>query len=193
MAQTEKARQIKRKRVSKDDWLATALRLLWLGGINAVQVERLASELKVNKSGFYYHFNDRDALHAALLDYWIQLDQQPIALAQSMPYLKPADILRLIADVVDREDLNRFDSAIRQWARQDRRVQRVWRRQMNRRIDFVRSQFLALGYIGDDLEARTRVFVAYQAVERNLFSDLTTEDRKRLREHRFRFLLPPLE
>ncbi len=63
-----------RGRFSKSDWLAAALDVLADGGIEAIRVERLAKQLGVAKSGLYYHFRDRDDLHAELLLYWLNLD-----------------------------------------------------------------------------------------------------------------------
>ena len=55
-------------RVSKDQWLAAALEELEKGGIEAVRVERLARILNVARSGFYWHFKNRDDLYRHLLD-----------------------------------------------------------------------------------------------------------------------------
>ena len=189
MRKISQVRRRAQRRVSKRDWLQTALRMLQTGGIEAVRVERLAAELEVNKSGFYYHFRDRADLHAALLDYWLELDAAPIARAYDDPDVGPAEMLRIIAEVVDHEDLSRYDSAIRQWARQDPRVRRVWRTEMNRRLEIVRGLFAALGFTGDDLEMRTRVFIAYHVVERDLFSDLSKGERIKLRDDRLQMLL----
>lgn len=189
MRKISQVRRRAQRRVSKRDWLQTALRMLQTGGIEAVRVERLAAELEVNKSGFYYHFRDRADLHAALLDYWLELDAAPIAQAYDDPDVGPAEMLRIIAEVVDHEDLSRYDSAIRQWARQDPRVRRVWRTEMNRRLEIVRGLFAALGFTGDDLEMRTRVFIAYHVVERDLFSDLSKGERIKLRDDRLQMLL----
>jgi AcrR family transcriptional regulator len=189
MRKINQVRRRAQRRVSKRDWLQTALRMLQTGGIEAVRVERLAAELEVNKSGFYYHFRDRADLHAALLDYWLELDAAPIAQAYDDPDVGPAEMLRIIAEVVDHEDLSRYDSAIRQWARQDPRVRRVWRTEMNRRLEIVRGLFAALGFTGDDLEMRTRVFIAYHVVERDLFSDLSKGERIKLRDDRLQMLL----
>ena len=189
MTKINQVRRRAQRRVSKRDWLQAALKLLQVGGIEAVRVERLAAELEVNKSGFYYHFRDRADLHAALLEYWLELDAAPIAHAYGDPDVGPAEMLRMIAEVVDREDLSRYDSAIRQWARQDPRVRRVWRTEMKRRLQIVRGLFAALGFTGDDLEMRTRVFIAYHLVERDIFSDLSKDERIKLRDDRLQMLL----
>ena len=93
----------------------------------------------------------------------------------------PRDRLRIVADVVDKAGLSRFDVAVRQWARQDPKVKRVWRAEMKKRIAHIRGFFAELGFEGDDLEMRTRTFVAYQTSERDLFDDLSVRDREKIR------------
>ncbi len=60
----------KPKELGKTDWIAAAFRALVAGGPSAVSVEPLAKNLGVTKGSFYWHFKDRAALHAAMLDHW---------------------------------------------------------------------------------------------------------------------------
>ncbi len=64
------ARKQKRARVSKRDWLLVALEALATSGVESVKVERLAKQLDVAKSGFYWHFKNRHAFLKELLRYW---------------------------------------------------------------------------------------------------------------------------
>ncbi len=178
-----------KKRVSKQDWLNASLDLLRAGGIEAVRVERVADKLNVAKSGFYYHFRDRTDLHKALLDYWLQLDGTPFLQERRFAEVSPIEKLAIVADVVDQTDLSRYDSAIRQWARQDPKVRRVWRKEMNKRLEHIRGLFREIGFEGEQLEMRVRTFVAYQVGERELFSELSAKDRSRLRSIRLNLLV----
>jgi AcrR family transcriptional regulator len=60
----------KPKELSKTDWIAAAFRALVAGGPSAMNVEPLAKSLGVTKGSFYWHFKDRAALHAAMLEHW---------------------------------------------------------------------------------------------------------------------------
>ena len=57
-----------KKRVSKGEWLDMALDILTHEGIEGVRIERLADRLGISKSGFYWHFRDRDDLYRQLLE-----------------------------------------------------------------------------------------------------------------------------
>lgn len=190
MAQKEKTDRQK-LRVSKEDWLNTALEVLASGGIEAVRIERLARRLGVAKSGFYYHFRDLADLQASLLDLWVAFDRGPIIEKGHLSGSEPAKFIESIAEIVERDDLGKYDLAIRQWARKDLKVRRIWRREMKERLSILRGQFEALGFKGDELEMRTRLFAGYQISERELFSDLTIKKRNRLRQLRLEFLLTP--
>jgi AcrR family transcriptional regulator len=168
-------------RVKKSDWLKLALEVLEEGGIQAVRVEIMAARLNVAKSGFYYHFRDRDDLYEKMLDHWLTMDGAPLVRERMAEAVSPQDRLRIVADVVDKAGLSRFDVAVRQWARQDQKVRRVWRAEMKKRIAHIRGFFAELGFEGDDLEMRTRTFVAYQTSERDLFDDLSVKDREKMR------------
>ena len=58
------------RRVSKSDWLNAGLRTISVKGLDGVRVERLAGLLKVAKSGFYWHFEDRNDYLGQLLEHW---------------------------------------------------------------------------------------------------------------------------
>ena len=63
MTEAGPTKKIRKRRVTKAEWLATALCELERGGIEAVKVERLSVILSVAKSGFYWHFRDRTDLY----------------------------------------------------------------------------------------------------------------------------------
>ena len=175
--------------VSREKWLAAALDALENGGLDAVRVKRLAETIGVNKSGFYFHFANRDGLMAAMLDYWAGLEQKPLEGFKGNPLDAPEDALRKMAEIVDRDNLARHDAAIRLWANDDEHVARVYELKMHRRLEIVRSLFGALGFDGLSCEMRARTYVGFVSTERDLFRDQSPSDRAKLREARLQLLL----
>src|SRR6266550_8784530 len=57
-------------RTPRANWIDEGLRALGVGGPDAVRIESLAQALGVSKGGFYWHFDDRRALLAEMLDAW---------------------------------------------------------------------------------------------------------------------------
>jgi len=51
-------------------WIKAGLAGIAKHGVEGVRVETLAKDLGVTKGGFYWHFRDRRALLAAMLDSW---------------------------------------------------------------------------------------------------------------------------
>ena len=60
------------KRTSKSEWLEKALEVLEAEGVNAVKIDRLAKLLETSRSGFYWHFKDRQDLLSCLL-HWAMI------------------------------------------------------------------------------------------------------------------------
>ena len=181
----EKRRPAKVKpRIKRSDWIKAALDALEDGGIEGIRIERLAENLGVSKSGFYYHFKDRDDLLEKLLDHWLTLDGTPLFRERMFENATPAQRLEIVSEVVDKAQLGRYDIAIRQWARQNPKVKRIWRGEMNKRLSHIRGLFEALGFEGDDLEMRTRTFVGYQVSEQELFPELSIKEKEVMRRNR---------
>ena len=57
-------------RTSRSRWVEEGLRALAAGGPDAVRIESLARTLGVTRGGFYWHFQDRQALLDAMLGTW---------------------------------------------------------------------------------------------------------------------------
>jgi len=175
-------------RVSKDEWLATALDELESGGIEAVRVERLAKILSISKSGFYHHFKDRRDLHRSLLDYWIHeftevVTSNPL-LQQGDPKAKLEKAMQMIQEL----DLAKYDLAIRAWAKHDELARTAVQRVTKNRLEFIRHIYSEMGLKGDELEMRTWLFVCYHTWESSIFGDMPLRKRTRLRKARLKFL-----
>src|SRR5260370_39326153 len=57
-------------RTPRRRWIDEGLRALAAGGQDAVRIEPLAKALGVTRGGFYWHFEDREALLTETLDTW---------------------------------------------------------------------------------------------------------------------------
>jgi AcrR family transcriptional regulator len=105
--------------LNRNDWLKTARMALLKGGVEAVQVEKLARNLHVTKGSFYWHFKDRDEILDLLLREWES------EMAEIIPQLggKSASemLLTLVRVLVERAQLSEkgevpSDAAIFAWA-----------------------------------------------------------------------------
>jgi AcrR family transcriptional regulator len=144
-------------RTPRTRWIEEGLRVLGVGGPDAVRIETLAQALGVTKGGFYWHFDDRRALLEEMLDAWerVMIDR-PIELVEGEGGDARAKLRRLFALASSREGrgLLKIDLAIRDWARRDKTVARRLRRVDNRRMEYMRPLFGAFCRDEDEVEVR---------------------------------------
>ena len=179
----------KKPRVSKEDWLMTALETLEVGGIDAVVIERIASRLHVAKSGFYWHFEDRNALLQELLNFWSTEYTENITKDLTLAEMDPHKRLHTVTEMVWKHNLAKYDLAIRTWAKHDPLAKRAVKKVNKIRMNYIRKIFTELGFKGDDLEMRTMLFVCYTTWENPMFGKLTKQKWEKFKKRRLALLL----
>ena len=174
--------------LSRTRWLVAALGVLQREGIGGVRVERLARELAVTKGSFYWHFKDRADLLTSMLEYWDQQSTRIVTDNPAMQHSDPKKRLRRLMEMIHRNKLARYELAIRAWADHDPAVARVRRRVVKERYEFVRGLFAQMGFREDELDMRTRLFVAYEAWHETVPDDGSNAKPMRLLKLRHRLL-----
>jgi AcrR family transcriptional regulator len=183
-----KNKQPRRKKV---DWLRAALSVLEAEGVQGVRVERLARDLNVAKSGFYWHFRDRQQLYDDLVDYWEREFTQAVTQNAELALLPPEERLRRTSQLIFEHDLNRFDLAFRAWGQADPEVLARFNRIEEERLAWLRQIFREFGFKGAELEMRVRIFVGYHSWERSTLPPPSKAQAKRLIKRRIDFFLHP--
>lgn len=177
------------KRISKAEWLSTALETLEVEGINGVNIEKLARKLGIAKSGFYWHFKNRAELLEQMLEYWThEFTEVVIGNIDSMQ--GPANKrLASVMHMISRFELNKLDAAIYLWAKSDPKAHKALDRVFKMRLDYLRKLFRELGFKGEELEMRTRLFVVYHSFEYLFFENEPKAKQERLLKLRARLLM----
>ena len=177
-----------RKRVSKNDWLAQALEVLSTEGVQGIRVERLARDLKIAKSGFYWHFRDRQELLRQVLDYWAYEYTEVVVQFQELNRLDPESRLNMIARMIRVHNLAKFDLSIRAWAEHDEMAAKIVAQVYQKRLGFLKEIFRELGFKGDELEMRTFLFVCYHSWEMSMYGGESERKLARLQKLRIKML-----
>jgi AcrR family transcriptional regulator len=159
------------KRVSKDQWLTKALETLESSGVEAVKIERLAKAFGISRSGFYLHFKNRQDLLEHLLDYWAREYTGVVTDNPDVVKLDPEKRLLSTMEMIRDKHLAKYDLAMTSWAKLDQQAHRVVKKVVKMRLDYLRTIFAELGFEGDELEMRTRLFVCYHSWESTMFAD----------------------
>ncbi len=143
-------------RDSEDAWLKAAYEALTENGVEAVKIMPLAKRLGMTRTGFYWHFKDRDALLEAMIRHWEDKNTGNLV-ARCEAYAD--SICEAIFNLFDCWiDDTLFDSpldlAIRNWARNDPALQQRLDKADERRKAAMSEMFLRFGYDQNDAEVR---------------------------------------
>jgi AcrR family transcriptional regulator len=149
--------------VSRDDWVNAALAALTSAGITAVKVARLATELDVRRSSFYWYFDGRDDLERALLTRWNDHNVEPLVAHTTIaaPTITAA-VLNLFEYWADPSSFDhRLEFAIRDWARRSTTVRARLEQADERRVEAIAAMHRRFG--DDDTTAHVRARVQFHS------------------------------
>jgi AcrR family transcriptional regulator len=181
--------EITRRGVSQAEWLEAAIQQLSERSVADISIEHLARQLGISKSGFYWHFKNRDDLLNALLTYWVHEMTEVVTKNPEIHQLKPKDRLIMTAEMILDNDLVRYEIGIRQWALQDKAAAKAVRTVNRKRLDFIRQAFLDYGFSGDDAETRAMLLTVYHTWESPMFKEISRKRKHQLIRQRIKILL----
>lgn len=146
------------------DWISAAQRTLIDEGIAGLKVDRLANRLGVTRGGFYHNFKDRDEFFDRVIRHW---EETCRFLPDEAPPAKPGEAVlwldRLIDRLVESDGYDyRFDLAVREWARSDKRAEWAVERADRERLLTLQKFFETIGYDAEHAAIRARVFYYHQ-------------------------------
>ena len=179
----------KKKRVSKAQWLEQALEMLASNGVEAVKIEKLAKALGVSRSGFYWHFKNRQDLLQHLLDFWVDEYTGVVTDNSELKVLHANKRLLVTMEMVRDFDLAKYDLSMFSWAKSDPMVHKVVREVVEMRLDHMRTIFKELGFTGDEIEMRSRLFVCFHSWEGTMFSDLPSKKQSNIKSLRYNLFI----
>lgn len=179
----------KKKSLTKDDWLRAAMEMLRTRGIGGVRALSLAKELSVSRGSFYWHFEDLHELKCSMLDWWDrEMTDSVIEFANAAHGGAQERLIAVGQDILTAHR-NRYDLAVRSWAQGDKEVQKVVRRVIRKRLDYVANIFREAGFSPAEARARGELMAVYLMSEENILMDESLKDRLRLFRRQVRFLM----
>ena len=136
-----------RRQLQRLDWLQQALELFVAEGIDALRITRLADELGVTRGSFYWHFENREDLIRALVDFWKDKNTPAIIAAVETAARLEDGILRFFETCVDSTQFDpRLDLALREWARRSASIRGLVDAEDATRIDVLRAFYARFEY-----------------------------------------------
>lgn len=181
--------QVKTRRLTPEDWIAAARKVLMSSGVDDVKVDRLSREMKVTRGSFYWHFDSRKSLLDALLHDWEvrnlhQIDYLRAAWAEDAPDLAYVSVIYLGGDQL----YPAYDMAIRIWARKSPLVAAAVGRIDDAWIGVLKELFVAPGVDETEAFVRARINYFHQIGYYALAVKETIEERARLVPYYYKIL-----
>ncbi len=142
--------------LSSKDWLDQGLKVLARSGFTALKAEPLAKALGVSRGSFYWHFEDIDAFHVAILNHWrdVAAEQIIVNIEASANHESPlAALLRQAFQ--GRLGLER---AVRTWATVDPAARKAVRAIDRRRLSYLKNLLKSAGHPTRVARARAQIF-----------------------------------
>ncbi|MBK7414352.1 MAG: TetR/AcrR family transcriptional regulator [Dechloromonas sp.] len=146
-------------------WVEIAIDLLASDGIAGLRVEVLAKRCGVTKGSFYWHFKDRQALLAAVLERWKEGRIRDIEKTTAVMPGKEREQLHFAIEVYGASRNRKgmaIELAVRDWARHDAQAAAVVEAVDLYRLDCTRKLFVSSGM--SDAEAKSRSLLLYACV-----------------------------
>jgi AcrR family transcriptional regulator len=131
-------------RLDRRAWVEAGIQILSSKSLDAVRVEALARTLNISKGSFYWHFEDRDDLLAAILEEWEarQADWNTGGEGVSNPVERWARLFELFSQ----PGYARLETAICSWARQDAKVASRVANADHKRTAYLSRVFREIGF-----------------------------------------------
>jgi AcrR family transcriptional regulator len=158
------------KRVSKAEWLAMAFFVFREEGEPGVKIVDLARKLDVNKSGFYWHFKDRDDLLDQMFDLWAHEFTEVVTKNPVLQTMPPKERLRSTMQMIFDHKLAELDVHFNAWALKDPAIKQRLKKVMSLRLKYLKQLFSEAGCDEKESEMRAKLFVGYESNELLMFS-----------------------
>ena len=180
-----------KKRLSKEEWLEKALRILNRPGFGRLNIDHLVESMGTTKGSFYWHFKSRSDFVVHLVEYWdAKFTQLVIEHSECFEGKGRERLLELML-FITRNQLATYDFAIHALAQNEPDVFPVVKRVLKNRIAYVKSLFSEMGFQDADLEFRSRATVMFMIQEQNsLLKDSRKNQLKRIQLAHALFTLP---
>lgn len=151
-------------RGTPDLWLDAAYAMLVDAGVEAVKVMPLAERLGLSRTSFYWHFADREALLAGLVDRWRAKNTGNLVAQCQAPAATIAAGMLNLFDCWVEPDLfdSRLEFAMRTWALTDPGVEAAMTEADAMRLDAITELFRRFGYAEAEADTRARTLYLTQ-------------------------------
>ncbi|WP_369856727.1 TetR/AcrR family transcriptional regulator [Candidatus Thalassolituus haligoni] len=135
-------------KLTRNDWINSAMNVLATGGIDLVRVDNLAKEMKITRGSFYYHFENRQELLQAILERWrIKATEAVIESLKKRSLNTREQLIELITLPYKGErsfEAASIEISLRAWARRDPMAKAAVEEVDSYRISYIEKLFMEM-------------------------------------------------
>ena len=149
---------------TRQDWIDLALKTLISDGVEQVKILPLSQSLKVSRSSFYWYFQSREDLLAALLEIWAGTNTPAIVSRAQRPCPNITDaVLAVFECFLDSTLFDpKLDFAVREWSRRDPEIRRIVDQSDDTRMQALTKMFARHGFAPNESFIRARILYYMQ-------------------------------
>jgi AcrR family transcriptional regulator len=144
-------------RMTVDDWVIAALKIMTQEGIRGVKIQRLCNELGVTKGSFYWHFKDLDAFLDAIAQRWRDGEGTFRSRWDEAVRADPKVGLHNAVTAFLDKRLGSLERAMRDWSRSDNRARAAIKAADKRTFDAIVEGFETLGFDRPEADVRAKI------------------------------------
>jgi|TARA_R110000744_G_scaffold33360_4_gene77968 AcrR family transcriptional regulator len=151
-------------KATRQDWIDLALKTLISDGVEQVKILPLSQSLKVSRSSFYWYFQSREDLLAALLEIWAGTNTPAIVSRAQRPCPNITDaVLAVFECFLDSTLFDpKLDFAVREWSRRDPEIRRIVDQSDDTRMQALTKMFARHGFAPNESFIRARILYYMQ-------------------------------
>ncbi len=141
-------------RLTRTNWINTAIEVFKIHGIEKVKIDSIAKDLRVTRGSFYWHFKKRQDLLDEILLSWEEINTRDVIKNLDnlkLPEKKQLEQLLKLAFSSSVEDFA-FEKSIRVWALTDENVMNVLKRMDKQRISYLQRLIVEIGWTKKEAE-----------------------------------------
>ena len=161
-------------------WFEAALKALVEEGVDAVRIERLAPRLGITRGSFYHHYKDHADLLRALLEHYVETNQQRFV--KMLPLLQgtPKERLWVLWSATADQAFRDYDWAVRMWGMRDPQVAAVLEQIDAKRMGVLIGLFMEMGFTEDESWIRSALAYHGSLGDRAFFAPFPSMEKRLL-------------
>ena len=172
-----KQKKTKPNRLTREQWLARSLEILSDGGPGELRIDNITHKMNVSKGSFYWHFKNRADYIESLAKYWDHWSNDAVIKRVSAIKSDPVSKMKALIETVIGGNLGAYDAAVQMLVHKEPQIAPIVTKGFMKRLGFLSTLFKQLGFKGEELESRTRLFVGYFILDAVLIDQETKKKR----------------